>query len=52
MRGQESFVGVGDRLTKFALERGYQRVLLETIADRNQRPVFQIYRFQSDAKAP
>jgi 4-amino-4-deoxy-L-arabinose transferase-like glycosyltransferase len=41
----EQFKGVGQHLSKWASECGYERVLIETIKDRNWRPVFEVFRF-------
>lgn len=48
MPGQEFFPGAMERLLKAAAERGYRGELLRTVADRNGRPVFKVYRFVRD----
>ena len=46
INGQEAFLGVGDKLLKFALDVGYERRLTETVTDSNGRTVFELFRFQ------
>ncbi len=48
--GQEAFQSVGERLSGFAHQAGYQRVPLETISDRNGRPVFELFRFDCGSR--
>jgi hypothetical protein len=45
----EVLQGIGEHLTKWAREAGYERVYLETICDGNGRPVFEIFRFRAAA---
>ena len=45
---REVFAGVGTRLQRFADSNGFKREMLETVADSNTRPVFEIFRFQKD----
>lgn len=44
--GAEIAPGTAERLRQGAAQLGYRAVLLETIADRNGRPIFQISEFQ------
>ena len=37
--------GTVERYRKRALEQGYKEEILDTVSDRNQRPMFEIYRF-------
>jgi hypothetical protein len=46
--GQEASQGVSEKLSKFAHAAGYERTALETIADRNRRPVFELFRFKHE----
>jgi hypothetical protein len=46
VQSREAFTGVGERLGRFASGSGYRRALLETIADTNGRPVFEIFEFR------
>ena len=41
----EAFKGVGAHLARFAQQHGYEAATLETVNDRNGRPVFRIFRF-------
>ncbi len=42
---REVFHGSAERLAKAAEAAGYRKEVLRTVADRNGRPVFEIYRF-------
>jgi 4-amino-4-deoxy-L-arabinose transferase-like glycosyltransferase len=42
----EEFHGVGAQLEEIARSDGYQRIPIRTVADRNGRAVFQVFRFQ------
>jgi 4-amino-4-deoxy-L-arabinose transferase-like glycosyltransferase len=48
----EFFTGVNDKLVRFAADTGYRREVLTEIADRNGRPVYQVYRFVHAESAP
>jgi 4-amino-4-deoxy-L-arabinose transferase-like glycosyltransferase len=41
----EFFAGVNDKLLKFASAAGYRREIVTVIADRNGRPVYEVYHF-------
>ena len=47
-KGREVFPAVKRLVTECAEGAGYRRVVLETVRDSRGRPVFEIYRFQSD----
>jgi 4-amino-4-deoxy-L-arabinose transferase-like glycosyltransferase len=40
--------GSGAALERLARERGFRKELLRTVADRNGRPVFEVYRFRPE----
>jgi hypothetical protein len=42
----EQFTGVNARLRALAAEAGYRREMLAEIADRNGRPIFEVFRFE------
>jgi hypothetical protein len=42
----EVFKGVGEHLSQWARDSGYEEVHLETVCDGNGRPVFEIFRFR------
>jgi hypothetical protein len=44
---RESFPGVGRRADQMALGLGYRKQVLETIADSNGRPVFEVFRYRN-----
>jgi hypothetical protein len=44
--GREAFPGMEAHLERFASTAGYQRELIDTVADSNGRPVFEIFRFR------
>ena len=44
--GAEQFAGVNARLRALAVEAGYRREMLAEIADRNGRPIFEVFRFE------
>ena len=46
---KQMFPGVNDRLRKAALAAGYTERMERSIADRNGRPVFELFRFQKSA---
>ena len=50
----EEFRGVGAHLEAIARSEGYQEIPIQTVADRNGRAIFQVFRFQptppTDAK--
>jgi hypothetical protein len=43
----EAFPGVGARLETIARSEGYEKVSVRTVADRNGRPVFEIFSLQT-----
>jgi hypothetical protein len=43
--GQEQFQGVGARLDRIAASIGLRKQIVDTIADRNGRPVLEVFRF-------
>jgi len=43
----EVFRGVGANLEAIARSKGYQEIPIQTVADRNGRPIFQVFRFQA-----
>jgi hypothetical protein len=45
VREREAFQGVDERLDRFADAGGYRKQILQTVADSNGRPVFEILRF-------
>lgn len=44
-RDQEQFQGVGARLDRIAQSIGLRKQIIDTIADRNGRPVLEVFRF-------
>ncbi len=42
----EEFPGVGAHLETIARSEGYQEIPIQTVADRNGRAIFQVFRFQ------
>jgi hypothetical protein len=44
--GAEQFTGVNAKLRALADEAGYRREILAAIADRNGRPMFEVFRFE------
>ena len=48
----EQFPGVGLHLEAIARSDGYQRVPIRTVADRNGRAIFQVFRFQPTPPGP
>jgi len=48
----EQFAGVNARLRALAAEGGYRREMLAEIADRNGRPIFEVFRFERDGLRP
>jgi hypothetical protein len=49
---REAFQGVGEHLETIAREEGYERIPIRTVADRNGRAVFQVFRFQPAPAGP
>jgi hypothetical protein len=44
--GLEQFRGAGARLEAAARSKGYEKIPMQTIADRNGRAIFQVFRYQ------
>ena len=42
--GNEAFLGVNSRIAKMASSAGYRKVDMGQVRDRNQRPIFEIFR--------
>jgi hypothetical protein len=49
---REAFHGVGEHLQTVAREEGYEQGPIRIVADRNGRPVFQLFRFQHKPAGP
>ncbi len=47
--GHEDFPAVNTHLQRFAAMAGYDREPIQTIADSNGRPIFEIFRFRPRA---
>jgi hypothetical protein len=43
---REAFHGVDEHLETIAREEGYEKIPIRIVADRNGRPVFQVFRFE------
>jgi hypothetical protein len=41
----QQFAGQNDRIVRVAREAGYEKQMIKTVADRNGRPVFEIFHF-------
>ncbi len=48
--GNEIFSGVNARVEKMAVAAGYQKIELGQVRDRNQRPMFDVFRFVPNTK--
>jgi hypothetical protein len=48
----EVFRGVGAHLDAIAHSEGYEKIPIRTVADRNGRAIFEVFRFQSTLPAP
>jgi hypothetical protein len=48
----EVFGGVGAHLDAIARSDRYEKIPIRTVADRNGRPVFQVFRFQPAPAGP
>jgi len=46
VKSREAFVGVGERLARYAGAHGFRREVISTITDSNGRPVFEVFRFE------
>jgi hypothetical protein len=49
---REAFHGVTEHLETIARDEGYEKQPVRIVADRNGRPVFQIFRFQPVTAGP
>jgi hypothetical protein len=47
--GSELFTGVNARLDTFARARGYRKTQMRSVYDRHGRPIFEVFRFQSNS---
>ncbi len=47
--GNETFLGVNSRIARMASSAGYRRIDLGQVRDRNQRPIFEIFRLMPAA---
>jgi hypothetical protein len=48
----EEFRGTGARLEEIARSEGYEKIPTRTVADRNGREIFQVFRFQRTSAGP
>jgi hypothetical protein len=47
----QQWAGAGERIIRVARAAGFEKHLIETVADRNGRPVFEIFRFSPAAES-